>query len=428
MDMKKDTKWKSAEAVRFLVVLAAAAFVASGLYKTGVVSGDVLGSGVRSMLHSMEAGLGSSGGQAWMWWSSSSSASTTEQQQQATLPCFKDSPMENQDYYEVEVVSYCADPLTVFRLCPWGALCTGGAIEHCNRDSQHFEVSAAGDQCVLTAAWTATIQKFEQKLIEWTIQDGCTREKCAHKRMDEDGSNMRPLFEFTFKHRNWDMKLLEGANAARFAVTGKHVFLTLHENDTLLIGLHPDQDLPLPFSCLFSGVLQWLFHVVTWLFHVVTDFFFTFPNVSGLLFHVSKRICKIRSGQRSKQQLLSDVVECRNKAYRTLADRQEHETIHIRDQISFQVCPTSKVGRKRIQTVVWPRVVGDIGHDKRIHKRVVAVAATAAGASGEKREYWKWVDAADYPAPGHVRFSTTSGASGSGNGSGNGNTSTVNGQ
>jgi uncharacterized membrane protein YuzA (DUF378 family) len=253
-----------------------------------------------------------------------------------------------------------------------------------------------------------------------------TREGCAYtfKHMSEDGANMRPLFYYTqlvgeFEDTDWDMKLLEVANAARYAATGKHVFFTLLENNNHLIGLHPDQYVPLPFSCVMKrGALYlvatlamsiWLIFraVVAWLFDVVKDLFFAFPLVSTMVSLVGLAglwsVYLIRSGQRNKQQLLTDVVECRDKVCLILADRQEHQTIHIRDQISFQVCPTSKGGRKRIQTAVWPRVVGDIRQDTRIHKRVVAVAATAAGA-GEKREYWMWVDAAD-PAPGHVRFS-----------------------
>jgi hypothetical protein len=216
------------------------------------------------------------------------------------------------------------------------------------------------------------------------------------------------------------MKLLEVANAARFAATGKHVFFTMRENDNHLIGLHPDQYVPLPFRCVLKrgtiylvaafAMSVWLIFrtVVAWLFDIVKDLFFTFPLVSTMVSLVGFAglwfVNAIRSGQRNKQQLLTDVVECREKVCRILADRQEHQTIHIRDQISFQVCPTSKVGRKRIQSAVWPRVVGDIRQDTRINKRVVAVAATAAGA-GEKREYWHWVDAAD-PAPGHVRFTS----------------------
>jgi hypothetical protein len=256
-------KWSCAVAGLFFAVLTAAN-VTSALYETGVVSGDVLGSGVRSMPQSMEARL--------------------------------DSPMGSQHYYDVELVPYCAAPHTVFRPCPKGAWCAGGVLEHCNRDSRHFEVSAAGDQCVLTAASNAAIQEFEQKLIEWTVQDGCTRDMCAYtaKRMREDGAKMRPLFYYTqlvgeFEDTDWDMNLLEVANAARFAATGKHVFFTMRENDNHLIGLHTDQDVPLPFSCLFFGILHlvaafpmsvWLIFraVVAWLFEVVTDLFFTCPH------------------------------------------------------------------------------------------------------------------------------------------------------
>jgi hypothetical protein len=160
--------------------------------------------------------------------------------------------------------------------------------------------------------------------------------------------------------------------------------------------------------------------VVAWLFDVVKDLFFAFPLMVSLVVVGLAGLCAvyvIRSGHRNKQQLLlSDVVECRENVYRILADRQEHQNFHIRDQISFRVCPTSKMARKRIQMAVWPLVVEDIRQDTRIDKRVVAVAATATGA-GEKREYWSWVDAAD-PAPGHVRFST----------SGSGITTTHNGQ
>lgn len=338
--------------------------------------------------------------------------------------------MANEDYYDVELVPYCADPQTVFRPCPKGAWCSGGALERCNRDGRHLEVSAAGDQCVLSAASNATIQEFEKKLTEWTVEDGCTREGCAYtaKRMNGDGI---PLFYYTqlvgeFEDIEWDMKLLEVANAARFAETGKHVFFTMRENDNHLIGLHPDQYVPLPFSCVLKrGTLYlvaafamsvWLIFrtVVAWLFDIVKDLFFTFPLVSTMVSLVGLlglwAVYAIRSGQRNKQQLLNDVVDCRDKVYRILADRQEHQTIHIRDQISFLVCPTSKGGRKRIQSTVWPRVVGDIRQDTRIHKRVVATVVQAgAGAGSERREYWKWVDASD-PAAGHVRFNIGDGA------------------
>jgi hypothetical protein len=342
--------------------------------------------------------------------------------------------MANEDYYDVALVPHCADSQTVFLPCPKGAWCAGGALERCNRDSRHFEVSAAGDQCVLSAASNATIQEFEQKLTEWTVQDGCTREGCPYtaKRMNGDAF---PLFYYTqlvgeFEDTDWDMKLLEVANAARFAATGKHVFYTVRENDNHLIGLHPDQYVPLPFSCVLKrGTLYlvatfamsfWLIFrtVVAWLFDIVKDLFFTFPLVSTMVSLVGFvglwTIYTIRSAQRNKQQLLLDVVECRGKVCIILADRHEHQTIHIRDELSFQVCPKSKTGRKRIQSVVWPRVVGDIRQDTRIERRVVAVAATAAGGgAGEKREFWKWVGAAD-PAPGHVRFHTGTGTGSNG--------------
>jgi hypothetical protein len=280
----------------FLGVLTA--FVIGSLYETGVVPGDVLSVGVRSMLPSMEARLELGGDQA----------STSEQQLQPTLPCFLDSPMENGADY-VELVPYCADPPTVFRPCPSGAWCAGGVLELCNRDS---------DQCVLPAA----IQEFIQKSSEWTIQDGCTRERCSYTTKRTNGF---PLFYYTqlmgdFEETGWDMNFLQVADAARFAATGKYLFYTMRENDNDLIGLHPDSYTPLPFGCVLKRGLFYLVAtfamsvclilrtVGVWLFDIAKNLFFTFPLESSMVSLVGLAglwaAYVIRSGHRNKQQML----------------------------------------------------------------------------------------------------------------------------
>jgi hypothetical protein len=99
-------------------------------------------------------------------------------------------------------------------------------------------------------------------------------------------------------------------------------------------------------------------------------------------------IYAIRSGQRKQATAAADVSNAAKRPAASWPIVREHQTIHIRDQISLWSA-REQAGLPRIQSVVWSRR-GDIRQDyAHLDKRVVAVAATAAGA-GEKREYWKY--------------------------------------
>jgi hypothetical protein len=429
-------EWKSAVGGFLLVVLFS--FFITGLHQNGVVTGD-FGGGLKSFVQSMEthlenasasvnaSGIGIGHAQSYLatWWSMTLAQAASKKQ--PTLACFEDSPEENvDDDFNVALVAYCAGAETVFLPCPKAASCAGGVLERCN--GRHYEVSPAGDHCLLTEVVNATILQYLGLLHEWTVHDECHRDGCPYV-VKHDAATGRPLFAYAQlvgeMELGWDRKIAEAANY-RAELDGKQVFITERDGDNHLIGLHSDQFVALPSGCalkksvqFFLGALAmavWLVFqaVFAWLWDLVADVFFSFPLVSTIISVVGLVglwiVSSIRKVKSNKRKLLRDIVECRDKVCRILADRQEHQTIHIRDQISFEVCPTSKVGRTRILQQVWPRVVGDIRQDTRVDKRVVAVADIAGNAT-DKREYWKWIDAAD-PAPGHVRFHGAANANG----------------
>jgi hypothetical protein len=408
----------------FLLLVVTTYFI-NGLYATSDM--DDFDHGLRSALQSQEVHLESDSDQAWMC-GSSAYMSTTEQTPNLvlpTLPCFRDSQMENMDYIDVTFLPHCADAKNIFEPCPDSAYCAGGALKHCDYDGRYFEVSSNGDQCVLTAASNATVQQLIDTLHEWTIQDHCFNKGCVYtvKHLSEDDAG-HPLFRLVC-----DLKLLELANVARYAETGKYVFFIMHENDNYLIGLHPDQQVLRPHECnlkrdvkrflipkviwayftfraVFATLLDFTADLVMGVYFIFTAVFTTLsdflvdlfpPIVSALAVLVGLTgfflVKVIRGRQLQKEELLLDIVVCRGRVWDILARdfREEHQSVHIRDQICLQIYPISQSGRKYIQSTVWPRVVGDIRQDTRIRKRDVAVAAAAGGGAVEMREYWQWV-------------------------------------
>jgi hypothetical protein len=156
----------------------------------------------------------------------------------------------------------------------------------------------------------------------------------------------------------------------------------------------------------FAMLLKFTADLVMGIYFIYTAVFTTFsdfivdlfpPIVSALAVLVGLTgfflVKVIRGRQLQKEELLLDIVVCRGRVWDILARdfREEHQSVHIRDQICLQIYPISQSGRKYIQSTVWPRVVGDIRQDTRIRKRDVAVAAAAGGGAVEMREYWQWV-------------------------------------
>jgi len=297
-------------------------------------------------------------------------------------PCFMDNP-ENQ-IQNGDIIVSCDESLPK-QPCPQGATCAAGLISGC--PGSHFEVSEAGNACVLSSSANSTLSKVEATLADWTVQSMCS--KCEFARKSE--SNV-PRFTISKLHEETNVSLLGDI------LPLSPMFELSHDDEDgeRLVQLSDEyrkKKLQVSLSCytglFLSALIFGCWNLIVWVIAnslgTVFDLCIYYPlTVIGC----AVALWVFRSRQNHKvehEHLLQDVVRVRQMVYEQLMnDCAEHAVLHLRDGIAMDMFPTSHADRSYLIKQVWPRVVGDVRLDNRIAK-----CNKLCG--GRPRDIWQWV-------------------------------------
>jgi hypothetical protein len=299
-------------------------------------------------------------------------------------PCFIDnytleSNAENTNESSLDGLK--CDPTIAKTNCPAGALCMNGVLHSCLDPLESVAVS--GDGCVLSDATNATLARVEAILTEWTVQHTCGFQGCEFAKMSAHAKG--PLFS-----------LIDVEADEAFLVKSHKLMVVKDEDGATLVGFsdyYMENELVLPWMCwlslLFLQLVQAISALTFGLLRIsggmVWSIGMAYPLVSIICLVALWVLRYLRLRKFNRQALLRDVAQVRHMAYQKLmADSLEHVVLHLRDEVALELHPTSKAGRTYIISKVWPRVVGDVRLDNRVHK-------TNQLCLGKPRDVWQWV-------------------------------------
>jgi hypothetical protein len=295
-------------------------------------------------------------------------------------PCFIDndtSESKEETTHEYTSDRLKCDTTIAKKNCPDGALCRNGVLHSCL--DQLESVAISGDGCVLSDATNATLARVEEILTKWTVQHTCALQGCQFATVSANAKG--PLFS------------LIDLDADEATLAKSHKLMIIKDEDGIaLVGLsdhYMDNELFLPWMCwlslLFLQLVQAISALTFGLVRISWSIGMAYPLVSIICLVVLWVLRYLRLRKVNHQVLLRDVAHVRQMTYQKLmADSLEHVVLHLRDEIALDLHPTSKSGRTYIISKVWPRVVGDVRLDNRVHK-------TNQLCLGKPRDVWQWV-------------------------------------
>lgn len=305
--------------------------------------------------------------------------------------CFYDSPHQ-QEEQKVKMADMCRneEEKVVWKECPSASYCRGGKLLSC---PDGFDVAPYG--CVLTAGSNETIDAMMGILQEWTAKDTC---KGHPERYEEYGLGHRPLFHYSRVtgelELGYNPGLIKHANHSRFLL--KHA-----NKGDLWIGLHPDVHVRLTYVCYFKLMLYgflgvaWevLFLCSTYLWFVVKMYFDSFyeePVAVGgtsicAVIAISMYWRQVKEAN-ARRLLAKDMTVCHELAIGFLsADPNKiWETGQLSKKIQWNRYQMSRMGRRRVDRVVMPRLEEEFRTDQRIRciRRLN---------KGKPVDTWQWV-------------------------------------
>ena len=275
-----------------------------------------------------------------------------------------------------------SEPTIVKANCPAGSLFMDGVVHSC---LDPFEsVADSGAACFLSDEDNSTLARVEATLTKWTVRHKCGFHGCQLARASVRVKG--PVFALID---------VEAVDEQLLAKSNKLVVFK-DEDGANLVGFsdnYMNNELALPWLCrlflFFVPFVQAILTLTVDLLHssrgVVWSVGVAYPLKSVLCILILGFLRYLRVRKIRRQALLCDVAHVRTITYRMLReDSMVHIVLHLRDEVAFDLHPTSAAGRSYIVSKVWPRLVHEVRRDNRVRK-------TNQLWMGIPRDSWQWV-------------------------------------
>ena len=269
-------------------------------------------------------------------------------------PCFL--PSSTGSEIPIHVHRTCNQNET--QACPNHGTCNGGFLLHCN---DPFTITSRFDSCVPSAT---ILEELEEELKNLTAV-----EICSSISFHQDDESV--LFTLPSKYE----QLFDYLDASQYIIENNTIGFThqyIEENTLPISTLCSIQ-----FHCrnLVIFFLQFTWMISLKLFWILLEY--PLPSsITVITLYILKWIIQKRN-LRSKEKALISKIQ--SLIYTKLQTALSIQVNHLRDDIAFDLYPYSLKERKRMNFVVWPKVVSIVKYDSRI-KRV----------NRGRSEYWEW--------------------------------------
>ena len=346
-------------------------------------------------------------------------------------PCFMDHPIRNNVEIEEEIAllgnNRACDDQTQQQPCPHGGHCMDGKLKLCY--DSYLQVAPDGGSCVFTDQAQRDFDAIVDLLTKYTVQHICIGPKRAknpfyvqessllalNEDNDVDVNRRAPMFDYRsisdvlllqyspklMLHATSKNSNTEKANASSGVLNDKILIERNELDGSILIGLHPTQNVPLPFDCYVTKItfsmlktfMVWIGTVSVWIISRILLCYMEYPiALIGLTVTVSLTAIVLQKrdkARRAQIQFTNEVVGFRERVYDELM-KDQNTSIPARiicDRIAWNMYPRSSQKRRRIHDIIFPCVSRDLETDSRI---IVSWRAATSTTSAEL--HWQWND------------------------------------
>jgi len=289
-------------------------------------------------------------------------------------PCFTDTKLVYDE--NGEITSVCPDGAP----CPTGGVCENGVLVDCTSSFYHVSENKGG--CILSKDTNETLSTMMTILEEWTVEKKC--------QLLSYGKAM-PLFEYSEVQLVNPVEL--ATNPLDLSILETEFLVEQRENG-IYLGLKKAPKLP--FTCLIGSLIKssfenfggFLLSCFFALIVLIGSCFEAYPIASLVVLVIALIVRRIQKYRNYRSKLKQDIAQVREMTYNLLQEAPEsHVVLHVRDEISMDLYPSSRSQRQYLAKEVWPRVVPDIYGDNRVRKSSKVI-------EGKPRDVWQWVAAA----------------------------------